>query len=807
MLRDVRYALRLFSKSPGFAAIAMVTLALGIGANTALFSVANALLLRPLPYSDPGRLVLVSAQGRDAVARQGPLSYPRFQQVEGHSRSFLAVAAFANESFNLTGRGDPEQVPGARVAWNFFQILGVRPLLGRAFTEPEGAPGGDSAVLISSALWSRRFASDPKAVGQAITLDGKDFNVIGVLDPGFRFDSFGPRVDLFVPRVFELNALQPAQVQIGAGYLYYLARLRPAVGIARAQSEMDALAQQYRAERPTGPDADPNLTVHVGNLASETVSGVRSAILILFAAVSVVLLIACANVASLLLCRALSRQREIAVRTALGAGRASLIRQLLTESLLLALLGGVLGAALAAWGTRVVTSLAGASLPRAQEIHPDGAMLVFTLLVSLAAGALFGLAPALQVSRADLNSVLRSEGRGSTAGRHRNTMRGLLVVSQVGLSMLLLIGAGLLIRNFLQLRNLRLGFDPSNLLTLNISLPAARYSRPQEVDFFTELAKRVRALPGVRAAGTTSALPLITTRVSPSLPEGFPPAPLGQRPLFNIQTMTPGYLETIHATLLRGRDFTERDGAKDPPVIMVNETVARTYWPNQNPIGKHIVLGRATTGAEVVGVLADIRNNGLATDTKAEIFLPFAQLPWPFMNLVVRTAGDPHRFVNAARAQVAAMDRDQPVTAVQTMEDVMEASASQPRFTTFLLGALSATALLLAIVGIYGVIAYSVAERTQEMGIRLALGASRADILKLVLRQGLILAILGIGLGLAAALALTRYLASQLYRVSVTDPATFLAGAVLFAAVALLASYIPARRATRVDPMVALRYD
>ena len=805
MIRDLGYAVRLLARSPGFAAVAVCTLALAIGANTALFSVANALLLQPLPYAEPARLVLLSSQAAGLYTRQGPLSYPRFQQVEAGNRSFQAVAAFAPEAFNVTGRGDPEQIPGLRVSWNFFDVLGVHPAMGRSFTQPEGTPGGDPVVMISYSLWTRRFASDPHAVGQAITLDGRDFTVIGVTAEGFRFDFPAPRLDIFLPRVFELNELTAAQIQMGAGYLNYVARLRPGVSIARAQSEMDALAAQYRALHPSGPDASPSMIVHVGNLRDETVSGVRPAILILFGAVSVVLLIACANVASLLLSRALRRQKEIAVRTALGATRGGLIRQLLTESLLLSLLGGACGALLASWGTRAVAALAAANLPHAQEIHTDGYVLAFTLLVSVASGVFFGLVPALQVSRPDLVGALRSEGRGSTAGPRRNAVRNLLVVSQVALSLLLVIGAGLLIRNFLQLRNLRLDFDPGHLLTMNIALPTARYSRTQDVAFFTELSQRVRPLPGVRAAGATSSLPLNTLRQSPALPEGYPVVPLGQRPLFNIVGVTPGYLDAIRATLLRGRDFTGHDGAKDPPVIIVNEILARTYWPNQNPIGKHILVGRQVNAAEVVGVLADIRNRSLSADANPEILFPFAQLAWPFMNLVVRTQNDPQAVVQAVRAQVASLDPDQPVTAIQTMDEVLAAGASQPRFTTLLLGALSATAFVLALVGIYGVIAYSVAERTQEMGIRMALGANRGDILRLVLRQGLLLALLGIGIGLGAALALTRYLASLLYRVSVTDPATFAAAALLFATVAVLASYIPARRATEVDPAVTLR--
>jgi len=787
-------------------------MAVGVGANTAIFSVANALLLRPLQYAQPDRLVLLSSELKAAGVKQVPLTYPRFTLVNERSRSFTGVAAFCAEVFNLTGRGDPEQIQAARVSWNFFDILGVHPALGRLFRAEEDQPAGAPVALIGNALWARRFASDPSAVGRSVTLDSKDYTIIGVLPPDFRFALLGPKIEIFAPRVFDLNIITPEQARAGTGFLNYVARLRPGTGIAGAQREMNALSAQYRREFPRFPDADPDLIVRVGNLRDEMVSGVRPAVLILFGAVTLVLLIACANVASLLLSRALGRKREIAVRAAIGASRAGLIRQLLTESLMLALLGGVLGALLSAWGTHALAGMAQGSLPRASEIRTDGYVMAFTLLVSMLAGIFFGLAPALQISRADLNSILRSEGRGAGSGggggRRRNVMRNLLVVSQVALSMLLVIASGLLLRNFAQLRSRNPGFDPHNLLTLNVALPPARYSKPaQMAAFFSELVRQVRAVPGVGSAAGSSALPVNPSRFSPALPEGQPQLPLSQRPVFNIQMPGPGYAATLRIPVARGREFTERDDAHAPLVAMVNQSLARRYWPNENAVGKHILLGRIPQPLEVVGVLGDVRNLGVAADVGLEIYVPFVQRPWANINLIVRTAGDPHAFVAAVRARVLSIDADQPVTAVQTMEELLETGAAQPRFTAFLLGALSGTALLLAVVGIYSVIAYSVAERTHEMGIRIALGAEPADILRLVLRQGLLLALSGIAIGVAASFALTRLMASLLYHVSVTDPATFVTGSLLFAAVALLASYLPARRATRVDPMVALRND
>jgi putative ABC transport system permease protein len=807
LVQDVRFALRLLRRAPGFAAGAVLTLAVGIGANTSIFSVANALLLRPLPYRDAGRLVLIDARRQgSANISQGPLSVPRFEQVEQRNRSFGALAAFTPEVFNLTGRGDPEQISAARVSWRFFEVLGISPAMGRGFRAEEDKPGGDSVVLISDALWQRRFARDARVIGQAITLDSRDYTIIGVLPADFRFAFFGPTADIVAPRVFELNTLNPGMVQAGVGFLNLVARLNGGVSVAGAQADLNRLSAQYIAENPKMPDSDPQLVVHAGNLRDEMVGSVRTAVMVLFGGVSLVLLIACANVASLLLSRALGRKREIAVRLAVGATRGGLIRQLLTESLILALAGGVLGALLSWWGTRALASLAQGTLPRAGEIRTDGGVLLFTLAISVFAGLAFGLVPALEVSRPNLNMVLRSEGRGSTGGRRHNALRNLLVVSQVGLSTVLLIGAGLLLRNFVQLSAANPGFDSHHLLTLGVTLPPARYPEgARRVAFFNELLRQVRALPGVRGAAGTTALPVNAVRFSMALPEGQPVVPLAERPIFNIQQVTPGYAAAMRVPMRYGREFTDRDDAQAPRVVMVNEALARRYWPKENPVGKHILLGRQPGPSEIVGVLGDVPNLAVGTDPQAEIYVPFAQVPSATANLIVRTAGDPRSLTAAVRARVLALDRDQPVTGVQSMDELLEAGAAQPRFTTYLLGGLAATAFLLSLVGIYGVIAYSVAERTQEMGIRIALGADGRDILRLVLGHGLVLAGTGIALGLGAAFALTRLIAALLYRVSVTDPATFIAGPALFAAVALVASYLPARRAMRVDPATALR--
>jgi len=796
---------RSLAKSPTFTAIAVLTLAIGIGANTSIFSIANALLLRPLAFSDPDRIVHMDAR-RQGQPGSGPLTYPRFQLISENAHSFSGFAAYCNETFNVTGQGDPEQIPSARVSWHFFQILGVNPAMGRAFRPEEDHAGGDNVIVITDGLWERRFARDRNVLSRTLTLDGKDYSIIGVLPPDFRFAFLG-RADLYAPRVFELNAITPQQVNSGSGFLNYVARLAPGVSLSAAQAELAALAVRYRQQYPKFPDADPALLVHAGILRDEMVSSVRVAVLVLFAAVSVVLLIACANVASLLLSRALRRKQEIAVRIAIGATGADIVGQLLRESLTLATMGGAIGLLLSYWGTRALASLAEGTLPRAGEIGIDGRVLLFTAIASLVAGVIFGLIPALQVSRPDLNSVLRSEGgRGSTGGRRNHAMRTLLVVWQVALSTVLLIGAGLLLRNFLQLQTHSAGFDTQHLLTLNVTLPPSRYPAvPQVLTFTDELLRQVRRIPGVRSAAISSALPLNTTRLAPCLAEGQPPVPVAERPLFNVEMVSDAYVATMRVPLKRGREFTDHEGPGPPRVALVNETLARRYWPNQDPIGKHVLLGRLTGPVEVVGLIGDVRNTSIASDVQPEIFVPWNQLPWANIQLILRTAADPLGASKAVRAAVLAVDKDQPVTKVRTMEELFEDGAAQPRFTAYLLGGLAAAALVLAMVGIYGVIAYTVAERTQEMGIRIALGAARTDILRLVLRQWLLTAGAGIAIGLAGSFALTRLMSTLLYHVSTLDPLTFVIGPIAFLCIAAAASFIPASRATRVDPAITLR--
>ncbi|MBZ5538568.1 MAG: ABC transporter permease [Acidobacteriia bacterium] len=805
ILRDLRYGLRTVVKNPAFSAIAVLTLALGIGANTAIFTVTNALLLRPLPYGDSSRLVYVYAARADAADQAGPFSYPRFTLLRDANRSFSGLAAFSSEVFNLTGRGDPEQIPSARVSWNFFNVLGVKPLLGRTFIPGEGQPGGKEVALISHSLW-RRFGSDPEVIGQTVTLDSRAYTIVGVLPGDYAFNLIGPNVDIWVPREFELNLATPERIQAGTGYLDAVGRLRDGVTPDQAQSEMNVLTERYRKDNPTKADADPKLTIQLKGVEEALVENFRPALFILLGAVGLVLLIACANVASLLLSRALARKREIAVRTALGASRTTIVRQLLTETLVLAFLGGAAGILVASTGTALLSILGRGNLPATTDLRMDWRVLTFTAIISLLSGAFFGLMPALHMARTDVSTVLHDEGRGSIGSRSRSRVRSLLVVSQVALSLVLLVCSGLLIRSFTHLLTAYPGFDASNVLTVQMALPPARYGTAAQINaFYNETLRRMSALPGVEAATISSALPVTPSRFSPVLVEGQPVVPLAERPILSIQTISPDYTKVMRTPLLGGRQFTAHDDAHAPPVALVNEALRRRFWPNENPVGKRLWLGRQTGSTEVVGVLGNEKNISLTADPNPEVFLPFLQLPWASLNLSVRTEVEPHSIVSAVRREVSMIDKDQPMTKVQTMEELLDSARSASRFTMFLLGVFAGTALVLAVVGIYGVVAYTVTQRTQEIGIRLALGATPRDILRLVLDQGLILAVSGIGIGLAVSWALTRTMKSLLFEITATDPITFIASACLFTAVALLASYRPARRAMRIDPAGALR--
>ncbi len=808
--QDVRFGIRMMTKNPGFSIVVIITLALGIGGNVAIFTIFNAVLLRPLPYSNPQKLVTLAVARAGEPEAVNPFSIVRFEMIRDHSSSFSGVAAYAVEFFNLTGRGEPLQVHGARVSPNFFDVLGVKPQMGRFFAAEEGEPAGKNVVVISDSLWKNQFGANPAIAGQPITLDSTDYTIIGVLPPGFRFALLGP-IDVWSPRFFEINLATAPQLRAaGTGYLTAIARLKPNVSLDQAAAEMNILNQQYKQAYPKFPDAHPKIALVVKNLRDRLVAHIRTNILFLFLAVALVLLLACANVAGLLLARALARTREIAVRSVLGAGRGALLRQLLTESLMLAIVSGVLGLALGFIGIRIFSQLGPKDTFPDSAVVIDGWVLLFVAGITLLTGLVFGIFPAFHLSRTNVNQVLRDEGRGSTGSRRRALFGNSLVVVQIGISMLLLVCAGALVRSFDRLKKIDLGFDPHALLTLNIALPPAKYSSgDKQIAFYEECLRRMQSLPGVRKVSISSALPLHPERFTPALPEGQPDVPLSQRPLFVIETVSPDYFQTMGISLKAGRVFTEHDNAQAPKVVIANAAMARLYWPNENAVGKHVLVGRGPALSEVVGVAGDVKNMSLADETMPQMYIPFPQLPWESLNLEVRSTGDPSQLVSAVRNQILSIDIGQPITNVQTGEELVNAERSQPRFNMLVTGLFSVIALVLVIVGIYGVISYSVTQRRVELGIRLALGAEKRDILRLVVGHGLTLTLIGIGLGVVVALIVTKLtslLSDLLYQANTRDWATFVICGMALICIALAASYLPARRATNVDPSEALRH-
>jgi predicted permease len=802
--RDLRYALRTIRQRPGFASVVTLTLALGIGGNTAMFTVIRAVLLKPLAYRDPDRLVHIS----------GGATLTRFEEMRTAARSYTGLGAFAVglENITFSGGTGPEVLKAARVSANFLRILDVEPMLGRSFASDEDAPGGPNVTMISAELWRNRFGGDPMIAGRTVTLNSTPYTIIGVLPTGFQFPF--PGLDLWVTRPSEWSVI-PSQGRLLSPILSVFGRLKPHVDVEQASAGLIILNYQYATAHPGTLDSKPNSIERVRPLKDELVANVRSLLWILFGAVGFVLLIACANVASLLLARATSRSREFALRAALGAGRRRLIGQLLAESVLLACAGGALGVLLAKGSLSAIARMSAVDLPRTGEIRMDGMVLGFAVSLSIATGVLFGLVPSLGASRPDLTGALRISGAAASSVGSKRVMlwfsaRGALVVGQVALSIVLLIGATLLMKSLADLNRSDLGFKPANVLTMKIALPPARYDADQKkAVFYDELVQRVQSLPGVLSAAVTLTLPMTGFSGTPVQRADGPPLQLNQQPIGIIQSITPAYFRTLGISLRRGREFTEHDSADAVPVTMISEGLAHRLWPEypsgQDPVGQHIRIGVSPQPVEIVGVVADIHEASASIDPRPGLYRPSAQAPPRTAMFAVRTEGDPLQLVNAVRSQVLAIDPDQPVSAVQTMQDVVETDLGQQRLITILLGSFASVALLLAVVGIYGVIAYSVAQQIQEVGIRRALGAQQSDILRLVVGQGLGLVLVGVALGLAGALALTRVLKSVLFHISATDPATFASIALLFVVVALAASYIPARRAARIDPTTALR--
>ena len=799
LLRDVRYGVRTLYNNRSFTVVAIVALALGIGANTAIFSVVNAVLLRPLQFEQSDQLVMVWEKRMQLGRIRNVVSPPDFNDWRAQNNVFEDMAAFSGQGFNLATSGEPERVQGAGVSPGLFSILRAQPRLGRLFGSDEDKPNSNPVVIISSGLWQRSFGSDPDIAGKTVKLNDKTYTIVGVMAADFIFPN--RRSEVWVPLM-----LSPEDANNRGGHsLTVIARLKPGVTLQQARTEMDSIAAQLEQQYPT-----PN-TGHGANvfpLYEEVVADVRPALLILLGAVAFVLLIACANVANLLFARSAARTREIAIRTALGARRSRIVRQLLTESVLLAVTGGILGVLLALWGLDLLLAVGGDSIPRVKEIKLDVWALGFSLLISIATGLIFGLVPALQSSRPDLNDALKEGSRSASGSIRRNKTRSLFVIAEVAICLVLLIGAGLMIKSFARLLNVSPGFNPENVLAVNVALSGSRYRDGAGIsNFYQQALERLSSLPGIQSAAAVTALPMSGGFGSRYFRiEGRPPQPAGQGFNANVNLTTPGYFKTMHIPLVDGRDFDQRDVMKAPDAVIVNQEMARRYWPDENPIGQRLAVGDGPWRT-VVGVVGDVKQSGLDIETRPEMFWPYYQTPVPFATFVVRTGGDPEAMTSAVRGAMQEVDKDLPVYNIKTVADVISESVAPRRLNMLLLAIFASLALVLAAVGIYGVISYSVSQRTREIGIRMALGASHSNVLRLVVGEGMILALIGVGIGVIASFFLTRLMSSLLFGVSATDPITFAAIALLLTGVSIVASLIPARRATRVDPMVALRYE
>jgi putative ABC transport system permease protein len=801
--QDVRFGLRVLAKSPGFTAVALVVLALGVGANTAIFSVVNAVLLRPLPFEHAERLVQAKRVNVKKGTTTSAHSFPNFADMRAQSNSFEALAAYNDTDAALTGAGAPERVSGVSASADIFRVLGVGAQLGRAFAPDDERPGGAPVVVITHGTWQRRFGADPQVVGREVTLDGKPKTVVGVLPADFQFPFANQAPEYFTP----LDPQGDMEKQRGANYLQVLGRLKEGVPVAQAEAELKAIAARLEQQYP---DANEGRSVALVSAQEEMVGNLRATLLVLLGAVGFVLLVACANVANLQLARASGRGREMAIRTALGASRARVMRQLLTEGLLLSVAGGALGLLFAVWGVALISSFVPADIPRFKEVGLDPTVLGFTFAASLLAGVAFGLAPALQASRVDLGESLKEGGRGATAGRTRNRVRSLLIVSEVALSLVLLVGAGLLVKSFWRLRNTNPGFNPQRVLSASVSLPEVKYSKDEQlVQFYRQALGRAAALPGVEAAAAIMPLPLGSNDINISfMAEDRPDPGPGSRPVAGTRVITPDYLRVMGVPLLRGRAFNDRDTADAPKVLIVNETLARQLFPGEDPLGKRLAIGLNSIHGEIVGVVGDVHSRGLEREAGLELYVPYEQTPFNSMQLVLRTKeGDPAALAAPLRAAVREIDKDVPLYEVKTMEQLVADSVARQRFSMTLLAAFAGLALALAAVGIFSVMSFLVAQRTHEIGVRVALGAQARDILRMVVRYGMGLALAGVAAGLAGAFALTRLMSGLLYGVSATDPVTFAGVSLLLVVVALAACLVPARRATKVDPMVALRYE
>ncbi|MBA3242300.1 MAG: ABC transporter permease, partial [Acidobacteria bacterium] len=802
---DLRYGARMLRKNPGFTAVAVMALAIGIGANTVIFSCVNALLLRPFDFSTTDRLVMVWTQNLAVGAVRNSVSPGNFMGWREQASVFEELVTYNQQHYNLMEGDQPERVSGARVTPNFFKALDARAERGRVFLPEEGEEGRNLVVLVKHSLWQRRFGSDPALVGKTISLDGRPHMVVGIMPQDFEFPMNGS--ELWAP--FAFSPKEAANRY--NNYLQVFGLLKPGVTREQAQAEMKTIAERQQQQYP---ETNTGRTVFVETLTDSFSRGSRMYLIIMMWAVGFVLLIACANVANLLLVRGASRRKELAIRLALGAGRWRVIRQLLTESVLLALLGGALGVFLSVWGieftSKGIPPTFTQYIPGWRKLGLDAEVLGFTLLASLVTGLVFGLAPALQVTRVNFNESLKEGGKGSGGGGSRNRLRSVLVVTEVALSLVLLIGAGLMIRSFVALLRADLGVRADNVLTLELTPARDKYPEPQQrIEFYEQLLRRVGALPGVSAAAAVNFVPMDRgfSTSSNFKVVGQPDPPKGQEPYAEYRMVSPRYFEAIGTPLRQGRVFNEGDDEKSTRVVIVGESLARRFFPGGSAVGNHIVISEETGPLEIVGVAADVKDEDIEEEAELGLYLPYRQDPWWRMALVIRTAADPEGLAPAVRSEVRALDRDLPVYNVRTMQAVIAESLSPKRLAMFMFAAFAVCALLLAGVGIYAVMSYAVTQRTHEIGIRMALGAQASDILRMVVGHGVVLTLAGLGIGLAASFAMTRAMSQMLYGVSATDPLTFAGISLLLAGVALLASFIPARRATKVDPMVALRYE
>ncbi|HYV05749.1 MAG TPA: ABC transporter permease, partial [Blastocatellia bacterium] len=800
LFNDLRYGARSLRKNPGFTAIAVITLALGIGANTAIFSVVDGVLLRPLPYPEPDRLAMIYGISSETSVGQRRLCAADFLDWTSQNQVFQSIAGYSSNRFSYTGGESPEEVEGVWVTADFFSTIGVQPVLGRGFLPGEDQPNTPLTVVISDGFWRRYLGSRPDVIDQTITLNARDFTIIGVMPASFSFPDKEAAL-------WASERLAPTRR--GPYYMWGLGRLAPGATLEQAQSEMNMIARRVQDQNNS---LTRDWTWTSISLSESVVGKMRLALLVLLAAVFFVLLIACANIANLLLARATSREREMSVRIALGASPARLLRQLLTESLLLAAVGAVAGLPLAFWGVRLLVALSPADFPRLEEISIDGRVLGATMLTAVVCGLIFGLAPALQSSRLNLNESLKEGGRG-VDGSKRRRIRGALVVTEIAFSLMLLVGAGLMVKSFMKLQSVSPGFKPDNILTMHLKLPHARYDTNEKINNYNQrLIERVTTVRGVEAAALSISLPPDNVDVQDSFSIEGKPWPPGASELFvPIVFISPEYFASLGIPLVQGRSFNAADKEGSPLVVIINQTLAERYLPDENPIGKRLKVGGENRPRnpwmEIVGVVGNVAYSGLDGQPEPAYYVPLTQNVWGAAYLVVRASSNPASLTPAIREQIWELDKDIPIANLATMDQLLAKSVAQPRFRTSLLGVFAALALVLAAVGIYGVLSYSVTQRTHEIGIRIALGAQTSDAMRLVIRQGMALASIGLALGLAASFALTRLMESLLFEVSTTDKATFAVVAGLLAGVALLACWIPARRAARVDPMIALRHE